>query len=241
LAEILELVLRIRANTAAWIGTASRYAGVAVPTSQPSIIGRSSSHFTRLARVFAQELGVVCEFVPIYDMRSLDPGDYGGNPALKLPILKLGDATIFGSDNICRALAAAAPEPRRVIWPEELPDARTRNAQEFVWHAMQAQVQLAFGIEVARLPADNVYFTKAADGLRNVLAWLDDQWPAIEASLPERDVSTLEAALFCLLEHLAFRQTLSAAPYGHLAQFARCFGERPSARDTPYRFDARPA
>lgn len=205
------------------------------------LIGRSSSHFTRLARVFAEDLGVSYEFVPIHDMRSLDPRDYGGNPALKLPVLELGEATIFGTDNICRALARVAPAPRRILWQEDLPDTRSRNAQEFVWHAMQAQVQLAFGTEVARLPPDNVYFIKAAAGLRNVLALLDDQWPAIETSLPGRDLSMLETALFCLFEHLAFRVTVPREPYRNLAGFAHRFGERPSARNTPYRFDARPA
>jgi glutathione S-transferase len=205
------------------------------------LTGRSSSHFTRLVRVFAGELGVPHEFTPIYDLRSVDPKDYAGNPALKLPALKLDGATIFGTDNICRALHKAASRPKQVIWPEDLPDVRARNAQEFVWHAMQAQVQLAFGIEVARLPADNIYFSKAATGLRNVLAWLDERWPAIEASLPSRDISVLEVALFCLIEHLEFRATVSPRPYDNLIRFARDFGQRPSAIGTPFRFDVKPA
>ena len=49
------------------------------------IVGRSSSHFTRLVRLFALELGVAYEFAPVYDLSSLDARDYAGNPALKLP------------------------------------------------------------------------------------------------------------------------------------------------------------
>lgn len=205
------------------------------------LVGRSSSHFTRLARVIAEELDVAYEFVPIHDMRSLDPRDYGGNPALKLPVLQLGEATIFGAENICRAMAQAAPRAKRILWPEDLPDVRSRNAQEFVRHAMQAQVQLAFGRQVAGLPADNIYFEKAETGLRNVLAWLDRHWPAVEGSLPPRELSLMEAGLFCLLEHLVFRATVPREPYGNLADFARRFGERPAARNTPYCFDVRPA
>jgi hypothetical protein len=52
------------------------------------IIGRSSSHFTRVALVFAHELGVPFELVPIYDMTEVDPAVYAGNPALKLPTLR---------------------------------------------------------------------------------------------------------------------------------------------------------
>ena len=204
------------------------------------ITGRSSSHFTRLVRVFAQELGVACEFVPVYDLASLDPRDYAGNPALKLPVLTQGDAAVFGAENICRVLAESAPEPRRIVWPEDVRDVKARNAQELVWHAMQAQVQLGFGTQIAKLPADSVYFVKAAAGLRNALAWLDERLPSVIDALPPRDLSMLEASLFCLIEHLAFRPTILLTPYGRLMAFARAFGKRASAGNTAYRFDVPP-
>lgn len=204
------------------------------------ITGRSSSHFTRLARVFAEELGVTCEFVPVYDLASLDPRDYAGNPALKLPVLTQGDAVVFGAENICRVLAESAPERRRIVWPEDVCDMRARNAQELVWHAMQAQVQLGFGTQIAKLPADSVYFVKAAAGLHNALEWLDERLPAVIDALPPRDLSMLEVSLFCLVEHLAFRATIPLAPYGRLTAFAREFGKRASAGNTAYGFDAPP-
>lgn len=204
------------------------------------ITGRSSSHFTRLVRVFAEELGVACEFVPVYDLASLDPRDYAGNPALKLPVLTQGDATVFGAENICHVLAESAPEPRRIVWPEDVRDMQARNAQELVWHAMQAQVQLGFGTQIAKLPADSVYFVKAAAGLHNALEWLDDRVRPVVDALPPRDLSMLEASLFCLIEHLAFRPTIPLAPYGRLTAFAREFGKRASAGNTAYRFDVPP-
>ena len=208
--------------------------------SVPRIVGRSSSHFTRLVRVFAQELGVACEFTPVYDLSSLNPADYAGNPALKLPVLEMGDVTIFGAENICRALAESAPDRRRIVWPEDLHEVSARNAQELVWHAMQAQVQLAFGTQVAKLPADSIYFAKAAAGMRNALAWLDERLPPIIDALPPRDISMLEASLFCLIEHLAFRATVPLSPYGHLTALVRAFGARESAQRTPYMFDTPP-
>lgn len=207
----------------------------------PRITGRSSSHFTRLVRVFAQELGVACEFAPVYDLASLDTCDYAGNPALKLPVLTKDGATVFGAENICRVLAEAAPAQRRIVWPEDMHDLQARNAQELVWHAMQAQVQLGFGTQIAQLPADSIYFAKTATGLRNALEWLDEKLPSIIATLPPRDLSLLEASLFCLLEHLAFRATVSLAPYGRLMAFAEQFGQRASARNTAYCFDVPPA
>ncbi|AGG89601.1 glutathione S-transferase family protein [Rhodanobacter denitrificans] len=207
----------------------------------PRITGRSSSHFTRLVRVFAQELGVACEFAPVYDLASLEARDYAGNPALKLPVLAIDGATVFGAENICRVLAESAPERRRVVWPEDVRELQARNVQELVWHAMQAQVQLSFGTQIAHLPADSIYFAKAAAGLRNTLAWLDERLVAVIEALPPRDLSLLEASLFCLVEHLAFRTTVPLAPYGQLTAFAREFGQRASARSTAYRFDAPPS
>jgi hypothetical protein len=105
---------------------------------------------------------------------------------------------------------------------------------------MQAQVQLGFGTQIAKLPADSVYFIKAAAGLHNALEWLDERVQPVVDALPPRDLSMLEASLFCLIEHLAFRQTIPLAPYGRLAAFAREFGKRASAENTAYRFDVPP-
>jgi glutathione S-transferase len=205
------------------------------------IVGRSSSHFTRLVRIFALELGVACEFAPVYDLSSLDARDYGGNPALKLPVLKMDEASIFGAENICRALADLAPVHQRIVWPEDVRDVQARNAQEFVWHAMQAQVQLGFGTQIAMLPVDSVYFVKAATGMQNVLEWLDERVQAVIDALPPHDLSMFEASLFCLIEHVEFRATVSLTPYGRLTAFALAFGQRASAQQTPYVFDLPPA
>ena len=58
---------------------------------RPCLVGRRSSVFTRLPLLFAETLGVACDFVPIGDMTRTDPQLYAGNPALKLPILKFED------------------------------------------------------------------------------------------------------------------------------------------------------
>lgn len=58
-------------------------------TATPCLIGRSSSHFTRVPRMLALELGVDLAFQPVYDLGSRQTADYGGNPAMKLPVLPL--------------------------------------------------------------------------------------------------------------------------------------------------------
>ena len=203
------------------------------------IIGRSSSLFTRVPLVFAHELRIAVELVVVHDMTLVDPAAYAGNPALKLPTLRRPDGgLVFGAENICRALVDSAGASARIVWPEQLRDDVSRNAQELVWHAMAAQVQLVFGTVVGQLPAENVYFAKGRAGLEGALRWLDQNLDAALAALPSsRDLSLLEVTLFCLIEHLTFRATLPVEPYPSLVRFARAYAERPSARQTDYRFD----
>jgi glutathione S-transferase len=206
------------------------------------LVGRSSSHFTRVTRIFAHELGVPIELVPIYDMNELGPEVYAGNPALKLPILRTTDGVVFGALNICRTLAEHATRPARIVWPEDLHDKLSRNAQEMVWHAMTAQVQIIMGTGIGKLPADNVFFVKIRAGLEGALSWLDAHLPEALRALPTpRDVSVFEVTLFCLLEHLSFRTTVPVTPYPALARFADDFATKLSARETVYKFDTPPA
>jgi Glutathione S-transferase, N-terminal domain len=205
------------------------------------ILGRSSSLFTRVPLIFAEELGIRYELEPIYDMTDMDPKVYGGNPALKLPSLRRGESLLFGSQNICRALAELSRPAARIAWPEDLRDDLSRNAHELVWHALSAQVQLVFGTIVAKLPADNVYFAKSRAGFESSLRWLDQHAAEILGALPARDLSLFEVSLFCLIEHIAFRESLPVAPYRALLRFSEGFAARASAQHTAYRFDASPA
>jgi len=154
------------------------------------LIGRRSSVFTRLPLYFAEKLGVGYEFIAIPDMTALDPAAYADNPALKLPILRHRGQTVFGALNLCRAIAdesAASSHSAAIVWPEDLRDATSRNAQELVWHAMAAQVQLVMGTVLAKLPEDNVFFVKARAGLEGSLAWLDANLDAALAALDRAD------------------------------------------------------
>lgn len=205
------------------------------------IVGRRSSHFTRIARIFAEELGLPYEVVPIYDMTAQDSSIYANNPALKLPILRSGEEVVFGTENICRALADRAQKSVAVVWPEQLRSNVSRNAQELVWHCMSTQVQIVFGTAIAKLPADNLFFEKARLGYAGALGWLDAHVSDALNALPaSRQLSMFEASLFCMIEHLHFRQTLPVEQYSNLEAFRKSFAERPSAQRTVYQFDVPP-
>lgn len=200
------------------------------------IVGRTGSLFTRLPLIFAEELGVAYDLILIKDLAAMKPDDYARNPALRMPVLRENHSVLFGAQNICRALAERAATPARIVWPEDLSDALSRNAQELVWHCMAAQVQILMGEHVGKLPVNNVFFSKARAGLEGSLDWLDEHAADVVTALPkQRDLSLFEVALYCLIDHLQFGPTVPVANYTSLLSFARQFGARPAARRTAYR------
>ena len=206
--------------------------------SRPVLVGRSSSHFTRIARIFATETRVDYAFRPVLDIMSLNPRDYSGNPALKLPVLETAEGTWFGALNICRELLRRSAAPRRIVWPEEFEQALLANAQELVMHAMATEVSLIMS-KMAGQGQGGAHAEKMARSLENVLAWLDRNLSEVLEALPEeRDLSYLEASLYCLVTHLEFREVVPTSQYPALKSFSDRFGSRPSAADTAYRFDA---
>jgi glutathione S-transferase len=208
-------------------------------TAKPRIVGRSSSHFTRVTRIFASELGVEYQLSVVHDLSSLRPPDYAGNPALKVPILETADGAWFGALNICRELTRLSKRDLRVVWPEALLQPLLANAQELTVHAMATEVVLIMSAaDEAGVPSAGQ--VKARASLVNAMTWLDANIGKVLAGLPaDRDLSYLEVALYCLVTHLEFRHVLPTAEYKELLAFCGRFSERESARETHFRFDAR--
>lgn len=219
-------------------------------TALPTLFGRSSSHFTRVARIVAAELGVAYTFRVVPNLLSTDPSDYGGNPALRLPVLHTAQGQWFGALNICRALertasSSGASGHARLIWPEELAQPLTANAQELTLQAMASEVALIMA-RVAKADEAASNLAKQRESLERMLEWLDARVGEVLAALPSagsaaagasRPVSFLEVTLFCLVQHLEFRDILPTAPYRALAEFCSGFAQRASAQQTPFRFD----
>lgn len=202
----------------------------------PTLVGRSSSSFTRVARIFAAELGVECSFRVVPDLLSTNPADYADNPALRLPILETHAGSWFGTLNICRELSRLSPLGRRVIWPEDLQHPLPCNAHEFVAQAMTTEVALIMA-GMTRGGAQPQPGKQEAS-LRNLLLWLNGNIDTALAALPIRDLSYLEVTLFCLVTHLEFRNVTPVSPYPALNEFCKRFSLRRSANDSVFHFDA---
>jgi hypothetical protein len=191
----------------------------------------------------AHELAIPLELDIVHDLMSVDAAAYGGHPALKIPSLHVGDSQLFGTDNICRKLAELAGRANdpRVVLSHHMTSDLARSAQELVWHAMAAQVQLVVGVKVAKLPAENVFFSKAKVGMLGTLQWLDARLDQVLVELPSpRDLSVFEMSLFCLVEHIVFRPTVSLDAFANLHNFATTFAARESAQRTGFYLDPAP-
>jgi glutathione S-transferase len=199
------------------------------------LVGRSSSHFTRLARIFAGELGVKYTFRPVLDMTVTDPVIYGDNPALKMPVLVDAEGSLFGCENICRELVRRSGANRqRIVMRGEMSDRIVANFEELTLDVMSGEVSLIFAKINKTEPSPRSLLS-----VGNSLRWLDDHVDDAIAKLPvERSFSFVEAALFCLMTHLPFREVMSVEAYARLLDHTRRFGLRESARTTEYRFDA---
>jgi glutathione S-transferase len=200
------------------------------------IFGRSSSHHTRVTRMFAEELGVETTLVIVGDLMSPSADDYGGNPALKMPTLRTSSGVWFGMLNVCRELVRQSEHSLRILWPEDARESLLANAQELVVQAMATEVTLI--LAKAAGAEDGAQLEKARTSLFGSLAWLEENVPLALAVLPERDLSYFEVTLFCFVTHLEFRGVLSTAPYAALNDFCARYGARPSAQATTYRFDS---
>lgn len=199
-----------------------------------TIVGRSSSHFTRIVRIFALELDVPHELRPVFDMMSLDADDFGGNPALKVPSLVDEEGPLFGSDNCCRALVRrSSKDAAGVVLRGDVSTRVVANAEELVLSAMATEVSMILA-KAAGAPMP----PKPLKSIEGTLRRLDDDLERVRAALPpDRRLSFVETALFCLVTHLPFREVMDVAPFARLDAFARTFGERASARATEYRYD----
>lgn len=206
--------------------------------SQLTLFGRSSSHFTRVTRLFAAELKVPYSFRVVHDLMSCAAEDYGGNPALKLPTLQTPSGVWFGALSICRELWRQSESRSRTVWPEELATPLLANAQELVLHAMATEVGLIMA-KASSAAKPSSHQVKMSQSLSNTMSWLEGHGCQALTTLPtERQLSFLEVTLFCLVTHLEFREVLPLTPYPALRDFCEEFGQRPSCGATPYHYDS---
>jgi len=211
-----------------------------MPTPPLTLIARSSSHFSRITRIYAAELEVPHAFEPVFDIVSTWSAGYGDNPLLRVPSLRTPEGTWFGSLGVCRELARRSSRALQLVWPEDLTDPVSSNAQEVVTDAMNTGVVIITS-RMQKVPDDNPALMKPFARLHGALDWLEANLDAALATQPSGDLSFLDVSAFCFLTHLGFRGLGTLDQHPRLRAFCDRFGERASAQATPYHFDQPPA
>jgi glutathione S-transferase len=209
-------------------------------TAPLTLVGRSSSHYTRIVSIFAAELGVSCAFEPVFDIKSCAAPVFGDNPMLRVPSLRTPEGTWFGSLNACRELARRSNAGVPIVWPEDFTQPVGANAQEIVTDAMGTGVVIVMA-RVSGYADDTPLLEKPFARLTGALAWLEANLEGVLATLPERRLCFLEVSAFCFLTHLEFRELGRLDQLPKLRAFCERFGARASAALTTYRFDQPPA
>lgn len=209
---------------------------LASSNAEPILVGRSSSHFTRVARIFAAELGVPHRFQAVLDLTKLEPSAYADNPALKVPVWVDDQGSLFGAENICREVARRSGQRDRVVLRGDLADRLLANAEEMALHAMSNEVTLIMSAAAGeKWPAP----PKVRRSLENALTFLDAHIDRALAALPAgRRLSFFETTVFCMVRHLPFRKIMDVDAYPNLLAFAAVFEQGEGARATTFRFDA---
>ena len=209
---------------------------------QATLIARSSSHLSRVTRLVAAELGLELPLQPVLDLTSQNPEDYGGNPALKVPVMHVDGAAFYGSLNICRKLWSLASKPDVALWPEDLEDPVLSNALETVLNGMGSEVPLIMHRIASQARgeaiAEPATLAKTRASLAGCLDWLEQHLPAVLSMLPgDRPLCFLRINLFCFLDHLEWREVMDLGPFPRLRAFRAEYALRPAARATTYCFD----
>lgn len=162
------------------------------------IVGRSSSHFTRVTRIFAMEAGLTYSFSVVPNLLSTNPADYGGNPALRVPSLLTPQGAWFGALNVCRELVRRSKSQLRPVWPEDLAQPLLANAQELTLQAMSTEVSLIMS-KLAGGDRSGPGESKARLSLQGTLTWLEkNAKPLLRRAYPGPAILRCDAILFAL-------------------------------------------
>jgi glutathione S-transferase len=157
------------------------------------------SHFSRKVRIVVRELGLECEESYVRDLLSADPADFGGNPILRVPVLKDGETWVIESDQIVRYVLETYDAGNDRFGFFSMTPAQ-RNALSIVSAIMGAEVELILSRR-AGLAAESggLYFERYRKVIGHGLAWLERDGASL---WPERDPSYLDIALTCMWDHL---------------------------------------
>jgi len=169
------------------------------------------SHFSRKVRIVLRELDLVCDESYVPNLLSADPADFGGNPILRVPVLRDGPHWVVESDQIVRYVLEAYDRGSDRFAFVSMNTAQ-RNALSIVSAIMGADVELILSKRSGLVEhAGALYFRRYLEVIEHGLAWLEQNGAMI---WPDLDFSYLDIALLCMWDHLRYNRLLDETiPY----------------------------
>ncbi|HEX4826251.1 MAG TPA: glutathione S-transferase family protein [Candidatus Polarisedimenticolaceae bacterium] len=169
------------------------------------------SHFSRKVRIVLREIGLAHAETFVPDLLSADPADFGGNPILRVPVLRDGTTWVIESDQIARHVLETYDRGADRFAFFSM-DVAQRNALSIVSAVMGAEVELLLS-KRSGLETGTRYFQRYREVVARGLAWLEGNAGAI---WPDVRFSYLDIALICMWDHLGhyrFREEARAFPW----------------------------
>lgn len=146
------------------------------------LLGTARSHFTRKVRLLMDHLGIDYAMSDIGNVAEVDPGLFGDNPLMSVPVLKAGRQDIYDSDNIARwVVNRYDPDDRHGVLVNEI---GTMNLHAVMNGMMNAEVKLVLSARTGLDPEGVAYFEKAREVLRAGAQWLTARMDAFTPATP---------------------------------------------------------
>lgn len=188
------------------------------------------SHFSRKVRIVLRELDLAYDESYVPNLLSADPADFGGNPILRVPVLRDGANWVVESDQIVRYVLEAYDRNSDRFAFVSMTTAQ-RNALSIVSAVMGADVELTLSKRSGLVDhAGALYFRRYREVIEHGLAWLERNgamiWPHVEFSY-------LDIALLCMWDHLRYGRLLDeTVPYPWIDARTSRHAARPSVAAT---------
>ena len=188
------------------------------------------SHFSRKVRVVLEEMRLECDFSYAPNLLSEDPADFGGNPILRVPVLKDGTNWVVESDNIVRYLLDTY-DPGNDRFSFLHMTVPQRNALAFITAVMGAEVELTLSRRSGIRPGEGeAYFHRYREVIHNCLQWLETEG---RSTWPDTEFSYLDIALICMWDHLQHGRLVELqGQYPWITNRTEGHSGRQSVRDT---------
>jgi glutathione S-transferase len=163
------------------------------------------SHFSRKVRIVLREIGLACEESYVPNLLSTNPAEFGGNPILRVPVLRDGPHWVIESDQIVRYLLEAYDHGSDRLAFFSMSTAQ-RNALSIVSAIMGAEVELILSKRSGLVEhAGGLYFRRYREVIGQGLAWLEQNAATI---WPEVEFSYLDIALLCMWDHVRYNRLI---------------------------------